>query len=291
MTRVGIRFAFSALASVALAVGCMNDAWIGAQRPLPLVSGDGGPSGTGGAPVTVPDASACKQVMCAKGLAACGNCVDDDSDGKMDMDDPECLSPCQNAEDTFANPRLDHGEGACTLDCYFDLDNGIGNDDCVWSHKCDPKSPEGAACGYDANEKLPHGEGCDVKQSDKCKSVCGPLIPNGCDCFGCCKVDDELAVFLGSTDDAGMPSCDLEHLHDDKRCKPCTLQDSCFNPCADCEICFGKRTLPASCMNGSSTCPAPVCPTGVPFCGDDVCLPSCPDGRSCVTGCCAEPPR
>ena len=294
MTRSGVRFAFSALASVALAVACMNDAWIGAQRPVPLgYGGDAGTSGTGGEPVTHPEASTstCKQVLCAKGLAACGNCIDDDGDGKIDMDDPECLSPCQAAENTFANPRVDRGEGSCVIDCYFDLDNGIGNDDCVWSHKCDMLSPEGEACAYAPNERLPRGADCNTAQSAKCLSVCGPLVPNGCDCFGCCKIaDTDRAVYIGSVDAAGMPSCDLEHINDDTRCKPCTPHPSCFNPCDNCELCFGRRTLPASCTAGAPTCPAPSCSAGTPACGED-CLPSCPDGRSCVTGCCAEPPR
>ena len=29
----------------------------------------------------------------------------------------------------------------CSQECYFDQDNGGGNDDCSWDHRCDPCTP------------------------------------------------------------------------------------------------------------------------------------------------------
>jgi hypothetical protein len=215
------------------------------------------------------------------------------------MADPECLGPCQDDERTFATPLPGQGHGSCALDCYFDQDNGSGNDDCEWSHACDLLSvapdypPEGIACAYDATHRLTRGQTCAsvtaTGQSDRCRSVCVPLTPNGCDCFGCCSFTAGHAVFIGSVDDQGNPSCDLEHIADPTRCKPCTQEPSCANPCDSCEICVGKRTLEPGCMGGGA-CVAPKCGTLLEPCGLD-CLPGCPAGFACVTGCCIEPPR
>jgi len=301
MTPKGLRFIFCAVGGAAVATACTSDAWIGAERPAPIEAGRPAPveaavSESGGPPVRPKDAAACEMVYCGKRISACGDCADNDRDGKVDMDDPECLSPCQAAEDTFANTMPGQGHGSCTLDCYFDQDNGLGNDDCEWSHICDSLSvapdfpPEGMACAYDPSHKFPRGGTCATGQSDKCRSVCAPLTPNGCDCFGCCEIPGEArSVFIGSVDEAGNPTCDSAHISDKTRCKPCTPVPSCKNDCENCELCFGKRALPASCGDGPS-CVAPECPPNAAPCGQE-CLPNCTDGRSCITGCCTEPPR
>jgi hypothetical protein len=296
MTLKGLRFIFCACSGVAVAGACTSDAWIGAERPAPV---DAGMSESGRPPVNpMPeDAGACVRVLCGKRLAACGDCDDNDGDGLVDMNDPDCIGPCQTGEDTFANLQPGQGHGSCTLDCYFDQDNGIGNDDCEWSHKCDELSvppdypPEGMGCAYNPDEKFPRGGTCTSPQSDKCVSVCGPLTPNGCDCFGCCKAPGaETAVFIGSVDEAGKPTCDSAHLNDKTRCKPCTQVESCVNSCKNCELCFGKRALPPSCGQQGPACVAPECPPNAAPCGLE-CLPTCTTGSSCITGCCTEPPR
>jgi len=109
----------------------------------------------------------------------------------------------------------------CTADCYFDKDDGDGNDTCEWSRECDPLSvanptePAGTPvppaypaytpslstqCRYDDN-KANETAACNswmADQADTCFSTapkpvgatkwnyCGELTPNGCDCFGCC---------------------------------------------------------------------------------------------------------
>ncbi|PKN36298.1 MAG: hypothetical protein CVU63_16950, partial [Deltaproteobacteria bacterium HGW-Deltaproteobacteria-20] len=106
-----------------------------------------------------------------------------------------------------------------------------------------------------------------------------PLVPNGCDCFGCCEFPQlTYTVWLGS-ETGGAGTCNLTVLDDKTKCKPCTVVPSCWNDCGNCELCLGKTTLPPECNNQQQ------CPTGVQACG----LPGqdpCPDGFYCITGCC-----
>ena len=297
MTRVlgwGVLFT-----AVLISVGaCSEDAFVGFDRPA---ASAGGKTSDGPSDASTPldaRASACQIAKCGSHVYACGDCVDNDGDGLVDSEDPDCVGPCQNSEDTFFGSIPGQNHQPCAEDCYFDSNSGVGNDDCVWSHTCDPLevapsySPEGATCAYDATAMLKKGLDCATAlttQSAACTSVCGPLTPNGCDCFGCCAVPGtNTAVWLGSTDDQGAPSCDHSHLDDPTRCKPCTLVQGCSNPCDTCELCFGKRTLPASCA-GSTACSPPSCPAGVTPCGAS-CLPDCPTGEACVTGCCVAVP-
>jgi hypothetical protein len=293
MTTLAARLSAVAVLGVVAAGACTRDAWIGFELPR----GSAGNGGRDAGPLT--DAGECQRVSCGTHVFKCGDCIDNDDDGKVDMDDPECLGPCQNDETTFANPMAGQGHGSCALDCYFDQDNGSGNDDCEWSHICDPLAvapdypPEGPACAYDPNHKLTRAQTCasltTAGQSDRCGSVCGPLTPNGCDCFGCCDFPGAGTVFIGSVDDAGKPTCDLEHIADPTRCKPCTQVPSCTNHCEKCELCVGKRAPDPGCNTGGS-CVAPECGPLLTPCGLE-CLPECTDGRSCITGCCIEPPR
>src|SRR5262245_41438285 len=57
------------------------------------VAGVGGGGTGGGGP--------CNITTCQGKTYACGNCLDDDGDGKIDMEDPDCLGPCHNAENTY----------------------------------------------------------------------------------------------------------------------------------------------------------------------------------------------
>ena len=174
-------------------------------------------------------------------------------------------------------------------DCYFDQDTGAGNDECYWSHKCDPFEvapaypPSGSQCEYNANASIPgYGGSCSQAfntQSAQCAAYCGPLTPNGCDCFGCCDIPGApTTVWLGSEVN-GNGSCDIDSLDDPSRCKPCTQVAACINECDTCELCVGKDELPPEC-NGEQQCPA----------GDQACglpgQPLCPAGQYCVTGCC-----
>lgn len=292
-------FAASLVGAIVVSVtACERDAWIGRDRPAVADASAGGGGGTeatreGGNSSGAGGAAAieCHTASCQGHTYACGDCIDNDGDGAVDMDDPDCLGPCQNAENTFFGSIPGQSRAACISDCYFDQDSGFGNDGCLWSSECDPLSPDGAACAYDPKARLPKQGDCAslaTTQAPECASVCGPLTPNGCDCFGCCEIPGAATpVFVGSVDASGN-TCDLAHVGDPARCKPCTQVAACLNPCETCERCVGKVGLPASCGNGAD-CLAPECSSGQP-CGLD-CLPACPNGQACITGCCANPPR
>ncbi|MDI1443992.1 hypothetical protein [Polyangium sp. 6x1] len=236
----------------------------------------------------------CKVTTCQGKVYACGDCVDNDGDCKTDSADDQCLGPCDNTEDSFYGGIPGQNNSPCKSDCYFDADTGSGNDACYWSHKCDPLSvapsypPEGSQCAYNPNASIPGYSGtCSMAaqtQSALCDTYCGPLTPNGCDCFGCCLLPwVDHAVWLGSENPSGTGSCTLDNVDDPSKCKPCTQVQACDNPCETCEICIGKPNLPPECAEQQ-------CAPGADKCGLPG-QPSCPDGHTCITGCCAPIPQ
>jgi hypothetical protein len=81
--------------------------------------------------------------------------MDNDGDGKVDTADPECVSPCDDKEDTFATGLPGDNMDPCKQDCFFDGNSGGGKGDCAWDLKCDPKSPGGDKCPYDPKAMCP----------------------------------------------------------------------------------------------------------------------------------------
>ncbi len=257
------------------------------------IGGEGGQAGSvaegvaGGAALPI-DAGPCVPVACGASSYACGDCVDNDADGRVDASDPECLGPCDDSESALSSGIAPRVTGACRTDCYFDRNAGSGDDGCGWSFRCDPLSiepdysPTGSAmCGYEPGDPA-CGAGADLTA---CEAGCLPLTPNGCDCFGCCELPAHSGrfIWLGSEalDDA---RCDLSS-DDPGACNACTPVVGCQNTCGECELCVGKRELPPSCASTG-----PVCPEGVRVC--DPSLPgSCGSDAYCVTGCCAPLPR
>ena len=245
----------------------------------------------------------CKVVVCSGRVTACGDCADNDGDGKVDQNDPECLGPCDNyeGEELLAGVGGEGGE-QCKADCYFDFGNGAGNDTCKWHRSCDPLTPK-EQCVYD--ERKLGGKDCPDQQTDLCDSYCGPLTPNGCDCFGCCAFP-ELAnagpnggqgyVYIGSES-----GCTFDTVTQQENCQACTPAASCLNTCERCEICLGKPEIPADCFgtpdagvpdSGTPDAgpPGERCPTGVTACGlpGD---PECAENEFCITGCCIRAPE
>ena len=242
----------------------------------------------------------CQVKTCQGKVYQCGDCMDNDGDCKIDSGDDQCLGPCDNTEDSFYGGIPGQKGPKCDVDCYFDQDSGHGNDNCYWDHRCDsleaspnyyPESWNGASCAYDPTFKLTPTLSCpqaQTTQSQVCTNYCGPLVPNGCDCFGCCQIpvpntSTTVTVWLGSEDGNGNGSCNINSLTNPAKCEPCTqVQGACLNTCDHCELCVGKTTLPPDCVSQ-------VCPAGKQACG----LPgqaACPTGATCITGCCQANP-
>jgi len=270
----------------------------------PNTGGSGGTVATGGNAATSGAVSGggttqvCAPTACQGQIYQCGDCIDNDGDGLIDAQDPDCTGPCDNTEDSYFGGIPGQNNAPCRQDCYFDSDTGSGNDHCYWSQDCDPLSiapdypPSGDShCSYNPNATIPGSgstcAGLAGTQQAQCLSYCLPLTPNGCDCFGCCELpaDSGQYVWLGSAEQ-NTGTCDRAHLNDPKACHPCTPVKSCFNACDSCEVCVGRTTPSASCTTpGSGRCTGDATPCGQP--GD----PQCPADYYCITGCCEAAPR
>jgi hypothetical protein len=216
------------------------------------------------------------------GSTQCSDGIDNDGDGFIDSADPECTGPLDDRENSFATGIPGDNVDPCKQDCFFDGNSGMGDDGCLWQFKCDPLSTN-MKCPYDSAYAQQHTSECSVgsSQSQQCISFCQKFVPNGCDCFGCCVIPGAPNPIRLDT------SCTAKDFGDPTKCPPCTQVTQCQNPCDRCELCVGKTTVPADCGptptdgGGGGT---PSC-SGYPSCipGPD---PGCPDGSSCVTGCC-----
>ncbi|MCY1070122.1 hypothetical protein OV090_35590 [Nannocystis sp. RBIL2] len=234
----------------------------------PTTTEDGTATGTGTQGTSTTAGLTCVPIECEGALLACGDCMDNDGDGKTDLADPECISPCDDREDTFATGLPGDNMDPCNQDCFFDGNSGAGDDKCNWSLKCDPANPGGDICPYD-----PNFNNCPDMQSQECLDNC--QVPNGCDCFGCCTVEVDgmtYDIFLGD------PDCTLADIDS---CQQCTKNDDCDQEChpEDCEICFGETEPPEGCDD-------PTC-EGFDSCTIDMMGNSnCAEGYYCSTGCC-----
>ena len=232
------------------------------------VSGSGGiTGGTGGAGGLVGG---------QLGTTQCSDGIDNDGDGKIDLQDPECVSPLDNDESSFATGIPGDNVDACKQDCFFDGNSGMGDDGCQWQLKCDPANTGAgatASCPYD-----PSFNNCPTMQSTKCVMTCQAITPNGCDCFGCCVVP-------GVSHPIRLdPTCTAANFNDPAMCPACTQQTSCMKTCGACQLCIGKTTLEPGCTGTDGGSPTPVCPGTQIVCGTNPTL--CPGGTACVTGCC-----
>jgi hypothetical protein len=244
-----------------------------------------------------------EEAPCAGHVYECGDTEDNDDDGLIDSNDPDCLGPCDDTEDGY-HPELPGWTGdACRLDCFWDTGNGPGNDGCHWDHHCDPLSiapdypPEGQQCEYDAGYTIagspfPDCTSAFTMQTQECTDYCAPLTPNGCDCFGCCELPAGSGqfVWLGSYDEDKNPTCTIATVTDPALCQPCTQVPGCVNDCQTCELCLGKTFLPPECFDPGSGGSGgggggEQCPTGIQACGLPG-QPPCPSGSYCITGCC-----
>lgn len=209
------------------------------------------------------------------GRSQCTNGIDDDGDGKIDSDDPECTGPLDNDEGTFGTGLAGDNSDPCKQDCFFDGNSGQGNDGCQRNLGCDPRKPAGTTCDVDGDGGTidPASASCTAPQSSMCRTQCAPLTPNGCDCFGCCA----FAFFSNTVNVRLVDTCKMDLLGDEKTCPRCTPDPSCGNDCTGCEVCT-SRPLPAECQT-------PACEGGRQPCTS---TSPCPNGQYCMTGCCVE---
>jgi hypothetical protein len=219
-------------------LNCTRHVELGSDFHDSIENVGGAASNTGGAGG---DASACVVRECEGSIKVCGDCHDNDGDGLIDEQDPECTGACDDAESTLNMDVQGQSDATCKLDCFFDGDNGSGNDDCHWSHRCDPLSlapdfPPStlSQCAYEPSTTVPGTtETCaqlQESQSNACRNTCLPITPPGCDCFGCCEYPrgSQNFIWLGSLTD-GKSQCDSTTVLDPTRCHPCTPVLSCKN--------------------------------------------------------------
>ena len=230
-----------------------------------------GPAETTGVTTTTTTTGACDPatpILCDGVLFSCGDGKDNDGDGLFDLDDPECIGPCDDDEAFFqvGLPDFDY----CEIDCAFDGNSGMGDDGCFHDLACDPLDPVD-----DVNCQYMGGAGClDEPVTGECVDFCSPLTPNGCDCFGCCAMDIDGEL---RTVQILQPQCSTST---PEGCPACTPRlEECGNPCEACEICFGETELPAGCAEvecGNRTpCEGPC---------------DCDEGEFCIQGCCHPDP-
>lgn len=302
---LGPALLLNAWLAMQVAGGCSDDSGTtaagGNSGSGPSSGGATNSTGVGGVPPPPTDI-----VECQGHVYACGDLVDNDGDGLTDYQDPDCLGPCDNTEDSYFGGIPGQAGPACTVDCYFDQDSGAGNDDCHWNHKCDPHEvdpgyhPEacnGTGCAYDEGAITPGTSASCAElmmtQSQQCLDYCGPLTPNGCDCFGCCELPAGSGsfVWLGSDNDcvgSNGGSCDLASVSDASKCEPCQPVVACLNGCDKCELCLGKTTLPPECYEPDGG-GGQDCPEGAQQCGLSGQDP-CPSSQYCISGCCIDVP-
>ncbi len=224
-------------------------------------------TGSTGTTMAETEGPACVPKLCSGKMWACGDCMDNDGDGKVDAEDVECVNPCDDDEGSFATGIPGDGMDACKQDCFFDGNSGAGDDGCAWNLKCDPENPGAPKCMYDPKFVC-------APQDPMCLEVCDP--PTGCDCFGCCSVyvDGELHdILLGDKD------CSIEKFD---QCSSCTKTEDCSPEECQPELCKPciNQPLPPDCEES-------MCEEGEASCKVNA---DCPGANEyCALGGCCKP--
>jgi hypothetical protein len=254
-----------ACASLALLVACGSNSG----------SGDGG-GGSGDDDGFAPGTDgSIGPANCVAGSTECTDCIDNDTDGRIDGFDPECSGPLDNDEGSFATGIPGDNIDEVFQDCFFDGNSGHEDDGCQIPTCC-MLDPNAAGCPPPAPPNLT------CAPTQMCIDACKPLTPPGCDCFGCCTVCDpdtnECRDIV--TNPAVAPDCDDTSILDPQKCPSCTKVTSCSTDCGGqtCILCPGQDTsdLPSSCGGTNS------CPDGALSCTST----ACPEGSYCASGCC-----
>ncbi|MEN9579833.1 MAG: hypothetical protein RJA70_2842 [Pseudomonadota bacterium] len=218
-------------------------------------------------------------LLCGNEICACADGKDNDADGVADGFDDECTGAYDNDEQTFSTGVPGDNRDPKWQDCFFDGNSGAGDDGCRYHTDC--------ITGKATAESDP--KKCSI--SDSCVNFCQPMVPPGCDCFGCCDVTvdgEQLSILVSDT-------CSTEDIGDATKCPRCTPTPGCNNECGECELCVGKTLadLPAKCFDGAPppvpgepTAPPPpanTCDGDVPACSSNA---DCGSQQYCSLGCC-----
>jgi hypothetical protein len=241
--------------------------------PVPLSS----PRRDGG----TADHDAAVGARCGDGVCKCADGEDNDRDGLIDGADPECTTPIDDEEGTFATDSPKGPLNDCE-DCFWDDNASASDDGCSYPSACRADGP-GAMAGPPGMTPASAMMCRSCEVAPRCVDSCRGSTPNGCDCFGCCAITGEngVAVHVVLSDE-----CAVKHVDNPSKCPPCVPNPQCQNPCGPCELCFGKKPedLPASCTDGGASEPPEVqCDDGYQACAEG---DACPEGFFCVLGCC-----
>jgi len=226
----------AAIVLIALAAGC--GAAVSPTAPDPV---DASVDATMEAPLdtTTPDAGPAPQ---------CSNGIDDDGDGLIDHQDHDCTGDRDDDERTLGLGNAP--EDPCNVGCRFDRLSGA-DDPCLFPGECIANNLN---CRLDA--AVPSRE-CKAA-SDACRAHCLPLVPENCDCTGCCLIKYDGRNYMVRLNDG----CSVVNISSDVvHCQACSMDPSC------------SRYMP----------PPFECPTKC-----DPMTP-CPAGQYCLTGCCLKP--
>jgi hypothetical protein len=234
------------------------------------ISGDGSPNSDASVDALTPP-------NCVPGATQCTDCKDNDRDGRADGYDPECTGALDNDEGSFATGIPGDNKDAVKQDCFFDGNSGGGQDCSI--HVC---CLLGAATVDDCPIGKQSYDPSKCSSTQTCRDKCLPLVPAGCDCYGCCTVCDPSTNECRDviTNPVTSPNCNDTNITDPAACLSCVKAADCSNPCgsANCILCPGQdiSDLPATCGGTNA------CANGQESCVNEV----CPAGKYCASGCC-----
>lgn len=156
---------------------------------------------------------------CGDALAAeCSDGLDNDNDGQIDGPAAYCKLPDDNDESSFrSGVPGDDGNLPRSLDTFFDLNVGSGDDGCQL-HAC---CMIAGACPADLQPGFFNPSQCTATMA--CINNTKSVIQPGCDAFGCCKMRDAATstdrfVFINPV---VSPNCTLATIGNEGFCRPC----------------------------------------------------------------------
>lgn len=195
---------------------------------------------------------------CVAGDTQCTNCIDDDGDGDIDGFDVECTGAIDDDEGSFATGIPGDNGGGTSQDCFYDGNSGggAGGDGCS-QHVCCILGLDTQGCA-DAGFPGSFDPVADCPAVPQpCIDNCTPLVPPGCDCFGCCTICEGATCFDIYIHPVYSPDCDADVIEDPDLCLRCVPSTTCGT----------------GCDGGAAECATSA---------------DCGDGLFCAAGCCID---